>query len=301
MRILLTGGTGFIGKRLVRRLVEEGHTCVVLVRRSPSQYKAQEGVTYLPTESLATVRHIDAVINLAGETVVGIWTPEKRKRIIQSRVVATRSLVEWMEALRERPKVFLSTSAVGIYGNRPHEVLSERSPLDPKRRFRYDVCVAWEAEAEKAEALGVRVVLMRLGGVISREGGMLGMFLPLLRFAPVLVPPAPKSNLAWIALPDALAMFLWALANDQVSGALNVTGPEPSTFRMFVKAIGKTLGRTVVGGIPPALMGVLGEFGRSQADSQDVRPEKAIQLGFRFENPSLPDFVRSEILRSREQ
>lgn len=300
MRILLTGGTGFIGKRLVRRLVEEGHTCVVLVRRSPSQYKAQEGVTYLPNESLATVRDIDAVINLAGETVVGIWTSEKRKRIIQSRVVATRSLVEWMEALRERPRVLLSASAVGIYGNRPHELLTERSALDPKRKFRYEVCTAWEGEAEKAEALGVRVVLMRLGNVMSREGGVLGMALPLLRFAPVLVPPAPKSSLAWIALPDVLSMFSWALQND-VSGPLNVTGPEPATFRMFVKAIGKTLQRPVVGGIPPVLMGVLGEFGRSQADSQDVRPEKSTNLGFRFEHPSLPDFIRSEILRSRAQ
>ncbi|AIE85956.1 TIGR01777 family oxidoreductase [Fimbriimonas ginsengisoli] len=292
MKILLAGGTGFIGTALVKRLTADGHTCAVLVRKDPAAYPSTEGVTYISYRDLPGISDVDAVINLAGEWVVGRWTEAKKDRIMESRVAATRLLVDWMASQPVRPKVFLSGSAVGIYGHRPGEILTEDSPLDPEQAFRYRVCKAWEEEANRARDLGIRTVNLRIGNVLDGGGGLLKLLVPWLRRSPVLIPFAPNNVNSWIALPDAVSLIEFALTNDAIEGPLNVVGPRPVTIRQLVQAIGKAIRRPVLGRIPDAVMqAIFGEFSRSLLDSQQILPAKALANGFQFEQEDLPQFL----------
>jgi len=301
MKVLLAGGTGFVGRSLVRHLVREGHECIVLVRKN---YVGQE--RYFPTGTVLTpfnVRpdEIDAVINLAGEPVAGSWSEAHKKRIMDSRVDTTRDLVQWIATLKNPPKVFLSASAIGFYGDGGDEELTETSRLDPKRSFLAQVCILWEQEANVAKKLGIRAVNLRLGNVIHANGGFLFGLAPMLRFAPVYSPIAPKAFLSWISMRDTVRLIEFALKNDEVQGPMNVVSPNPTTNREFYKILGKVKGRPVLGAMPSAILRkIVGPFSEAILASQRVVPAKALDHGFQFEDTDIAKLLSEQLSKKRQ-
>ncbi|MDX1687727.1 MAG: TIGR01777 family oxidoreductase [Candidatus Promineifilaceae bacterium] len=291
MKILLTGATGFVGRALVPRLLTAGHDCVVLSRRPNA------GARRLPpTVHMLSYDDVwpaaDAVINLAGETIAGWWTPDKRRRIMNSRLQITRRLVAWMATASPRPRTLLSMSAVGIYGHRPGEIITEASSPDPAQAFRARVCRAWEAEARAAGRYGVRVVTLRLGNVLHPAGGYLGALLALYRRLPVVGLAPARTCFSWVSRRDAVRMVRFALENDVPQGPLNVTAPRSVSQGVFTRALARRLGKRLWGRLPTwALRLGLGAFAATLLDSLDVRPAKARELGFRFDDPRLPPYL----------
>jgi uncharacterized protein (TIGR01777 family) len=286
-RILITGGGGFIGRALIAALAENGYHCIVL-SRNPGRLQP-----HLPSHSHALAYDVPwppvhAVINLAGETVVGRWTPAKRERIMRSRVETTGRLVAWMETVSPRPELFLSASAVGIYGHRPGERLTETSPLDPQQKFRYQVCRAWEEAARPAVNLGVRVVLLRVGNVLHPAGGYLGTVMSLYHRFPIVGLGDPQIQFSWISLQDTVRLFLFALEQETVAGPLNVTAPYPVSQGAFTRLLAAHLGKPVRAQLPNGLIRLaFGGFADAFLDSQAIYPAGALAQGFTFQDADL--------------
>lgn len=285
MKVAVTGATGFLGRPLVAHLCALGHECVVLSRdpeRARRVFPARVAVA--PLDPLPPC---EAVIHLAGESVVGLWTPWKRRAILESRVAGTRRLVASMRDLAELPRILLSASAVGIYGHRPGEDLAESSPPDPRDRFRAQVCRAWEAAACEAHDLGLRVVSLRLGNVMDPGGGFLGGLLPLYRRGACFVLGDPAAHLSWISLGDVVRLIGFALEKEAIRGPLNVVSPAAVSQRALAQTLAARLGKKVWGNLPaPALRGLLGEFSAALLDDQNVTPERALAAGFHFTHPA---------------
>jgi uncharacterized protein (TIGR01777 family) len=284
--IAITGSHGFVGRALTSRLRAAGHTVLPLPRE------------------LGRLPGCDAIIHLAGESVAGVWTPSKRREIVQSRVLGTRRLVARLREGVSRPRVFLSASAVGYYGHRPGEALDEQSA--PGRGFRSETCVAWEAEARKAGALGIRTVRLRFGNILDPSGGFVGRMLPFLRHGLCFVLGHPADRFSWVSLEDALRMIEFAIRSESVSGALNVTAPIAATQGAFARAMASLAGRRVVGRLRAGLLrACLGDFASSLVDRQEVAPTKALQEGFSHVHPSLAYWAasleKSEVQPALEQ
>lgn len=276
MRVLVAGGAGFLGRHLVERLREVGHEALVASRSGPLTYKG-----------LGEVGPVDAVVNLAGESIAGRWSLERKRQILDSRIETTRRLIEWMEMLPSRPSVFLSASGVGYYGDRPGETLTESSPIDPACRFRAQVCEAWETEALRAETLGARVIRLRFGTVLDPKDGLLAGLVRFARRFPLLVPPSPGTPMAWVALPDAVRMTEFLLKSE-VSGAVNVTAPKGASLGELARLVGRLSSRPVVGGFPSGIVRLmLGEFAETILDRQAVFPGVALEAGFTFSQSDL--------------
>ncbi len=289
MNVAITGATGFIGRPLVAHLSALGHGCTVLTRRPDRAHRAS-GVRIAKAD--APPSGADAVIHLAGENVAGLWTPWKRRAILTSRVESTRALVAAMRAAPVRPRVFLVASAVGIYGHRPGEMLDETSALDPRMRFRAQVCRAWEAAALEAEALGVRVVQLRLANVLGPGGGFLEKLLRAYRVGGCWVLGKPDAALSWIGLLDCVRLVAFALENDALSGPVNGTSPHAITQRTLAASLAQRTGAKLCGCVPPwVLAAALGEFSRALLDDQRVAPRRALDAGFHFLQPAWRGFL----------
>ena len=294
MRILVTGGTGFLGHPLTAHLAGLGYECTVLTRDPARAARSglAPGVKIAPCHG--PLPPADAVIHLAGESIVGLWTRRKRHAILASRVEGTRQLVAALHASATRPHTLLSASAVGFYGDRPGETLDETSAPDPAARFRSTVCREWEAAANEAEALGIRVVNLRLGNVLAADGGYLGGLLPIYRALGGIALGNADAKISWIAREDAVRLIAFALAHDRWFGPLNVTAPHAATQREFSTALAAQLHRRVLARLPaPLLRAVLGEFSSALLDDQCVLPAKAMVAGFTFAQPTLADFLRT--------
>lgn len=296
MRVLITGGTGFLGRPLVAHLVSLGYDCTVLTRDAgraagcgfPGSVKIASSESPLPAA--------DAVIHLAGESIVGLWTERKRRAILASRVEGTRRLVAALRASPTRPHTLLSASAVGIYGDRPGETLDETSPTDPAMRFRAEVCREWEDAANQAADLGIRVVNLRIGNVLDPSGGYLGGLLPVFRLLGGVQLGNPNAAISWIAREDAARLIAFALANDRWFGPLNVTAPSPATQREFAAELALALDRRPIAQIPAWLLRtMLGEFSHALLDDQRILPAKAIAAGFPFAHPNLRDCLAAQL------
>ena len=296
MKILLIGCTGFLGKNLVRLLARQGHECVVLTRSSRS-ISLPESVKVAPYADPPD--QVDAVISLVGEPVAGRWTTEKKKKILDSRVDSTRHWVTWMGSLKTPPRVFLCASAVGIYGDRGNETLTEDSMPDPQNGFLADVCKKWEAEANRAVEFGTRVVNLRISNVMDPTGGFLKALAPMLKLSPFYIPTAPKAYLPWISLVDCVEAMKFALVNDTLSGPVNLVSPTAITNLGFYKALGKARRRLVLGFVPDfAIRTLLGEFADAVIGSQHILPERLVQAGFKFQDPNLTEFLTRRFQQS---
>jgi uncharacterized protein (TIGR01777 family) len=296
MKVVIAGGSGFLGRALVRSLQQEGHHAVVLTRR----VRGPLDVAWSPDGDRTwwpAVDGVDAVVNLAGESIAGArWTPARKAMIESSRVVPTRAMVEAMRAARTPPRVLLSGSAVGFYGARGNDPVDEQGPAGTD--FLARVAEAWERAATSPPA-STRVVLLRTGMVLDRnEGALPQLALPFRLFVggPV---GSGAQVMSWIHLDDWVSMVRWALATPDVTGPLNVTAPAPVTNREFAAALGRALGRPALLPTPGfALRLVLGEMADALIlGGQRVEPRKAQALGFEFLYPRLDDALR-EIYRS---
>lgn len=296
MRIVLAGGTGFLGTALVRRLRHDGHAITVLTRHPRSTQDVQWNPYGSPASWVHALEDVDAVINLAGAPIAARWTAAHKREIWNSRVVATRTLVAAMKSVRRMPPTLINASAVGVYGDRGDEPLTEESASGSG--FLASVGREWEKEALSA-APHARVVLLRTGIALDPEGGALPqMALPFRFFAggPL---GSGRQYVSWIHRDDWTAMVSWAVSTDAVSGALNVTAPSPVTNSEFARALGRVLRRPALIPAPAvALRVVLGEMADMLLTGQRVLPAKAHGLGFGFSFPLLEPALRAIYARA---
>ena len=294
-KVLVTGGTGFIGQRLVSALVARGNTIVVLTRHPERHRTASAGVEF--TATVSDLARVGAIVNLAGEPLPGRrWSPAQKRRLRESRVDRTRELVQQIAQAPSRPAVLVSASAVGIYGDRGAEVLTESSP--PGDDFLAELCIAWEREAFAAREHGVRTVCVRTGIALGAGGGALAKMLPLFR-AGIGGPLGDGSQfMSWVHVDDVVALLLFALERDELEGPLNGTAPNPVTNRDFTRALARELHRPAFLPAPRfALRAALGEIADALTGSQRCVPEKALAHGFVFRFPELQGALR-EVLAS---
>lgn len=291
MKVVLAGGTGFIGASLVRQLVEDGHECTVLIRTSftaPETFP--KGIRLAPYSDLPDVA--DAVINLAGEPIAGWWTKNKMARIVDTRVDITHILVKWMEGLAVKPSVFLSASAVGFYGDRGQEIILDETGPDPKRGFLCLVCIAWEREANEARKAGIRVVNLRFGNVLDPGGGMLKQMADKFKRAPFVAPHSMSAAMPWISLADTLGIIRFGLEHDSVSGPVNVVSPATATWAEFYAGLGLVLKKKVVGKLPHWVLKLaVGKMAEVLAESQRIVPEKIVHAGYVFQDVDLSAYL----------
>ena len=289
MKILMTGGTGFLGQALRQRLEASGHTITCLSR---GRSGVQGGTTYVQMAALKDIEPHDAVINLAGESVVGLWTPKKRRAIYDSRIETTRSLSDWIERSAVKPSVFLSSSAVGIYGDAADLELTEKTDVSRTEGFLAKVCRDWEHAASSSSWKGTRTVLFRTGQVLDPSGGYFGKVLLIFRRFPIVILGSRQSYCPWIALDDWLGIAMLALEDASIAGPVNLVGPNPVTQGEFVDEIAKRLKKRVWGRVPAwALKLGTGEFGSALTASLRVLPEQALAAGYVFEFPSLAGYL----------
>ena len=289
MNYLVTGGTGMIGSPLCRELADQGH-CVQVVTRHPGQRSADARITNVGWDAAAlqaALEGCDGIINLAGESIAGgRWTPARKDTLRASRLETTRRLVDAIAAQPRRPGVLVSASAIGFYGPHGDEPLTESAGAG--QGFLADLCQAWEAEARRAESLGVRVVCLRIGIVLAKGGGALEKMVPPFRWwlgGPL---GSGRQWMSWVHRDDVVGLIAWSLARREVAGAVNATAPEPVTMRAFCGSLGRALRRPSWAQVPaPILRLALGELADVLLTGQRVLPANALAGGYTFHSPRL--------------
>ncbi|MHB1627088.1 MAG: TIGR01777 family oxidoreductase [Bacilli bacterium] len=300
--VLVAGGTGFIGRHVIRRLLDRGDT-VVVASRDPARALELFGprvtaVDLTRTDSAVRLR-LDAVVNLAGESLSsGRWTPDRKRALLESRQNTTRAAVDLLRRLDPRPEVLVSASAIGFYGASEAAEFTERS--EPERRdFLADVTAKWEREAHLAGEFGTRVVCARFGVVLGADGGALGrMALPYRLYlgGPV---GSGRQWVSWIHVEDAARLVLWSLDRASVAGPVNVTAPEPVTMGEFGRTLAQILRAPYWLPVPAfVLRTLLGEMANLVLAGQRVVPAEALAGGFTFRYGTLPEAL-SDLLGTR--
>lgn len=297
MKIIVTGGTGFIGRALINELAGQRHEVVVLTRkagrpsRSVLRFVEWDARSAGPWQTELASAHV--VVNLAGEPIAdGRWTESRKKLLLKSRILATRLLVDALAGQSTHHAVLVSASGIGYYGPSDDRLLDERSPLG--QGFLAELSSAWEAEALRAGQLGTRVVLLRTGMVLEREGGALPkMLLPFRLFAGGPILPGTQW-VSWIHRRDLIGLIQWAIATPTVSGPVNAAAPEAVTMKTFCTTVGKVLHRPSWLPVPGlALRVALGELGTLMTTGQRVYPAKALAGGYDFRYPTLEPALRA--------
>ena len=300
MRVTLTGATGRIGAGIVEALQARGDEVTVL-SRSPENAKARlgdvEAVQWDPNEGPAPAEALsgrDGVIHLAGEDVGQRWSKDVKERIRASRETGTRNLVAGLEQADPRPKVLVSASAEGYYP-RTGEPTDETAP--PGDHFLAQVVVTWEQEAAKAAELGLRVVRLRTGIVLDKEGGALKQMLPPFKLGLGGPVAGGKQYMAWIHRDDGTGVYLAALdGGDEWNGAINLSAPRPVTNKAFSKALGKALGRPAIAPVPrPAVKLLFGEMSILVTEGVNMIPRRLEELGYRFRHPELDEALSAAL------
>jgi len=298
MRVIITGGTGLIGRALARQLAASGREVVVLTRNPnrpaqlPTGVRAErwDGVT--PEGWGPLVEDAEAIVNLAGESLsAGSWTSERKRMILESRLSAGQAVVQAVERASRRPRVLIQASAVGYYGPHGDEEIAEDSAAGTD--FLAEVCVRWEASTAAVEALGVRRAVIRSGLVLSGKGGALPrMVMPFWLFAggPL---GSGRQWYSWIHLADEVAAIRFLMESDGASGAFNLTAPNPVTNTLFSRIVGRVLGRPAVLRMPALVLRlVFGEMAMVLLEGQRVVPRRLLEMGFGFRFPELEAALR---------
>ncbi|HWN11783.1 MAG TPA: TIGR01777 family oxidoreductase [Pyrinomonadaceae bacterium] len=285
MRIIISGSHGLIGKALIEALRIDGHEIFRLVRNAPRDESEIEWSPDRYSIALARLEGFDAAVHLAGESIAeGRWTDEKKKRILESRTRGTQLLSDALANLASPPKVLISASAIGYYGNRGDEILTEQS--EPGDEFLAEVCVEWEKATSLAKEKGIRTVNSRFGIILAKEGGALARMLTPFRMGVGGRIGSGKQWMSWIALDDVIGGIKFALANESLRGPVNFVAPNPVTNAEFTKALGRALSRPTIFPIPAfGLRLVFGEMADALLlSSQRVEPErlKASDYTFQF-------------------
>lgn len=298
MRVVVTGGTGFLGRALVAALAGRGDEAVV-VTRDPSRADLPPGARGVGWDGLATaVDGANAVVNLAGETIAQRWTASAKSRIVGSRAQAAERVGAAVRAAKSPPGVLVNASAVGFYGNRGDEELTEESP--PGSGFLAETTLAWERAAREAVPEGIRLVLLRTGVVLDpAEGALAKMLLP---FRLGLGGPLGGGAqwMPWIHRDDLVALLLAALDDPRYEGPVNGTAPRPVPMKDFAAALGRVLRRPAFAPAPAfAIRAAMGEMAALVLDGQRALPAKALALGFRFRFPDLEPALRDLLAPNR--
>lgn len=299
MRVLVTGGTGFIGGYVVRKLIEKGHQ-VVIVTRNPGENRDTSNIRYISwdIDLVPIMSECAAVINLAGSNLFDErWSDRVKTRILKSRIDATFSVVDAISRADPKPRVLISGSAVGYYGTRGADKLDESQP--PGNDFLSKVCVAWETEANKLDIPGVRVVTARIGIVQQKEDGALSkMLLPFKLYGGG---PLGHGNqyYPWIHMDDVTGSIIHILENERISGAVNITSPEPVTMNEFASTLGKVMSRPSWFRVPEFILrAAVGETADAVLASLRVLPVKLLESGYQFRFRELEEAL-NDILKSR--
>lgn len=297
MRFVLAGGTGFLGHALSRHLIDQQHEVVVLSRGAPKDIPhGARVVNWSPNGSSgAWASEIDgahAVLNLTGAGLADRrWSDARKQVLIDSRVLTTRSLAAAVQAARQKPRVFIQTSAVGIYGAHEdgRQTLDEQSPAGSD--FLARLCVRWEAETAPVTAAGVRLVIMRNGVILAPNGGALPRMITPFYFLAGGPVATGRQYMSWITLADWVRMTMWGIESGNVTGAINATAPNPVPSKEFARAIGRALHRPSWAPVPGFVLRLL--FGEMAQNililGQRVVPKRALDLGFKFEDPTIDD------------
>jgi len=298
MKVLISGSHGLVGRALIKSLLSHGHAVSRLVRNAPAPDSVD--VEWHPNQGKITTDRLngfDAVVHLAGESIAsGRWTDEKKQKIRDSRVHGTHLLSTTLAQTTRPPAVFVSASAIGFYGDRGDELLTEQS--SPGNDFLADVCVQWEKSTEPAAEKGIRTVRMRLGIVLDKEGGALAKMLPPFRMGIGGRIGSGKQWMSWIALDDVVRALEFVIERETISGPVNFVAPNPVTNSTFTSHLGKALGRPTF--LPVPVFGARLAFGE-MADalllsSQRVEPAQLVKNQFRFQYTNLNDAL-SQILK----
>jgi len=301
MKIIVGGGSGLIGSALIKELALQKHS-VVLLSRNPDRVRIAGSIQVVRWDSSTVGDWVDifdgadAVINLTGEPIAGRrWTSAQKHKILSSRNDSTRAIVSAIEQAKRKPSVLMNASAVGYYGNVPEGIVEEDHPRGSG--FLSDVCEQWEKDALRAQEFGVRVVLLRTGIVLEKNGGALQkLLLPFKLFVGGTL-GSGKQWFPWIHLQDEVSAILYALQNEQIIGAVNLSAPEPVRMAEFCNMLGKILYRPSWLPVPEFVLRlILGEMAKPLLfDGQRAIPKKLVDAGFKFQFPNLESALR-EIL-----
>ena len=292
--VLITGASGLVGKPLTRALRARGYDVVKLVRHPPAE---PDEIQWAPGDFVAwpEEKPLDHVVHLAGEPVFGLWTPERKKKIRDSRVIGTRTIAEFIASRGQKPKSLISSSAIGIYGDRGDEELTESSALGSG--FLAEVAKEWEAAAEPARKAGIRVVHPRIGVVLGKHGGALKQMLLPFQLGLGGRLGDGKQWFSWITLTDMVNLLIFVMENSKVAGAVNASAPEPVTNAEFTRVLAYVLNRPAIFPVPEF---VLRRLPGNMADetmlsSERVIPKKALDAGFKFLYPDLYVALQAEL------
>lgn len=291
MKVIVSGASGLVGSELVRHLSARGDETIHLVRSDPKDPSRE--VAWNPQKGIAEIGRLegaDAVVHLAGEPIAeGRWTEEKKRRIRESRVRGTGVLAEALAGMKLKPRIFLSASAIGIYGDRGEEILTEESRHGDD--FLAKVCREWEESTAPAEAAGIRIAHMRFGVILSREGGALAKMLTPFKLGVGGRLGSGRQYMSWIAIDDVVGAITHLLEKDSLRGPINVVAPNPVTNSEFTKALGSTLSRPTIFPVPKfAVRLAFGEVADlALLASQRVEPARLKESGYVFKYPELKE------------
>lgn len=298
-KAIITGATGFIGRHLTK-MVE--HPIVVgrSLKKLQKIFPKAECVEWHPPDLIPKelFEGVEVVFHLAGENIYkGRWNEKKKKRILESRQIATRTIVDSMCLAKKRPKAFISSSAVGFYGDCGEDTITEE--FGPGTDFLSEVCQVWELEALRATSCGVRVVVVRTGIVLDAKGGALAEMLKLFKLGLGGKLGKGSQYMPWIHIDDLISIMAYCAENEKVSGPVNAVAPNPVTNQEFTKILAKTIKRPAFIPVPaPVLKLVVGEFADALLASQKVMPQKLLRLGYQFKYPELSKALENLLERN---
>jgi uncharacterized protein len=299
VKALVTGASGLIGSALCDALLARGDSVVGLSRDPQRARGTNPSVVWhaweptLERPPAKAFENVDAVINLEGEKINQRWTDDAKRRIMESRRAGTRNLIAAIAGLEKKPRVLVNQSAIGFYGDRGDAMVDESAASG--EGYDAEVVREWEAAARETEGIGVRLAIVRTGHVLDSRGGLLGELLTPFKLGIGGPIAGGRQYMSWIHIDDEVGILLWAIDNDEVSGTVNSTAPNPVTNREFAHAIGRALGRPASVPVPGFVLDLKfgGEFGRVLRGGQRVMPRRALDLGYEFRYPEIDGALKN--------